>query len=120
MRVLVTGGAGYVGCVSVERLLQQGHHVTVLDTLVTGHRTAVPDDVEVVPLSVGDRANVAALLRDRSIEVILHCAARSLVGQSVQDPALYFQENVVGGVALLDAMREAGVDRFVFSSSSGV
>lgn len=120
MRVLVTGGAGYVGSVSVERLAAEGHEVTVLDTLVTGHRASVPAGIDVIPASVGDRAQVESLLRDRGIEAVLHCAARSLVGQSVEEPALYYSENVAGGVALLDAMRGAGVERFVFSSTAAV
>ncbi len=120
MRVLVSGGAGYVGSVSVERLLERGHHVVVLDSLVTGHRGAVPESVRLVDGSTRDAALVERTLRDERIEAVLHCAARSLVGQSVSDPALYYGENVVGGVALLDAMRAAGVARLVFSSTAAV
>jgi UDP-glucose 4-epimerase len=118
--VLVTGGAGYVGSVSVERLLEAGHRVTVLDTLVTGHADAVALGADLVEGSFGDRAMVAALLRERGVDAVLHCAARSLVGQSMEDPALYYRENVVGGIALLDALRDAGVDRIVFSSTAAV
>jgi len=120
MRVLVTGGAGYVGSVSVERLVDQGHEVTVLDTLVTGHRRAVVEGATFVEGSVGDPDVLARTLRDRGIEAVLHCAARSLVGQSMVDPALYYHENVVGGITLLDALRAAGVDRIVFSSTAAV
>jgi UDP-glucose-4-epimerase GalE len=120
MRVLVTGGAGYVASVSVERLLEAGHEVTVLDSLVTGHRQAVAPGVEFVLGSAGDRAIVGPLLRRRGIEAVLHCAARSLVGESVREPALYERENVHGGEALLAALDEAGVRRFVFSSSAAV
>ena len=120
MRVLVTGGAGYVGSVSVERLVEQGHEVTVLDTLVTGHRTGVVDAATFVEGSVGDEELLAQTLRERRIEAVLHCAARSLVGQSMVDPALYYHENVVGGIALLDALRAVGVDRIVFSSTAAV
>jgi UDP-glucose 4-epimerase len=120
MRVLVTGGAGYVGSVSVERLIDAGHQVNVLDTLVTGHRDAVPDGVELVTGSVGDRERIGRLLADRRIEAVLHCAARSLVAQSMADPSLYYHQNVVGGIALLDAMRDAGVSRLVFSSTAAV
>ena len=118
MRVLVTGGAGYVGSVSVERLVDQGHEVTVLDTLVTGHRRAVVEGATFVEGSVGDPDVLARTLRDRGIEAVLHCAARSLVGQSMVDPALYYHENVVGGITLLDTLRAAGVDRIVFSSTA--
>jgi len=120
MRVLVTGGAGYVGSVTAERLLSGGHAVVVLDTLVTGHPEGVPAGASLVQASVGDRATVTAILRDERIDAILHCAARSLVGQSMQDPSLYYHENVVGGIALLDAARDAGVDRMVFSSTAAV
>lgn len=120
MHVLVTGGAGYVGSVSVEALLDAGHKVTVLDTLVTGHRDSVVRGAELVTGSACDPLLVERLLRDRSIQAVLHCAARSLVGESVRDPALYYSENLVGGVALLDGMRAAGVDRLVLSSTAAV
>jgi UDP-glucose 4-epimerase len=120
MRVLVTGGAGYIGSVTAERLRDGGHDVVVLDTLVTGHAAGIPSGCTFVEGSVGDREAVAGLLRDTRIEAILHCAARSLVGQSMEDPALYYRENVVGGIALLDAARDAGVDRMVFSSTAAV
>jgi UDP-glucose 4-epimerase len=118
MRILVTGGAGFVGSVSVELLLEAGHSVTVLDSLATGHRASVPEGANVVEGSVLDGALVERALREDAIEAVLHCAARALVGESVADPALYYSENVVGGVALLDAMRRAGVSRIVFSSTA--
>ena len=120
MRVLVTGGAGYVGSVSVERLLDAGHEVTVLDSLVTGHREAVAPAAELVVGSVGDPSVVGPLLRRRGIEAVLHCAARSLVGESVREPDLYERENVVGGRAFLGELAAAGIDRFVFSSTAAV
>jgi UDP-glucose 4-epimerase len=118
MRVLVTGGAGYVGSVSVERLVQAGHHVVVLDSLVTGHRGAVSPSARLVHGTLRDRAAVERLLQDEDIEAVLHCAARSLVGQSVAEPALYYAENVAGGIGLLDAMVATGVRRLVFSSTA--
>jgi UDP-glucose 4-epimerase len=120
MRILVTGGAGYVGCVTVERLVGAGHAVVVLDNLVTGHRSNPEAAAVLVIGSFGDRDLVAATLREHSIEAVLHCGARSLVAQSIADPALYYTENVIGGIRLLDAMREAGVDRLVFSSTAAV
>jgi UDP-glucose 4-epimerase len=119
-RILVTGGAGYVGSVSVEALLAAGHDVTVVDDLSTGHAAAVPDGARLVVGDYGDQVAMTALLADRGIEAILHCAARSLVGESLQDPARYFRDNVSGGVALLEAAREIGVNRFVLSSTAAV
>ncbi len=120
MRVLVTGGAGYIGSVSVERLLAGGHEVVVLDTLVTGHRESIDPAAELAIASVRDKDTLVGLLKAHRIEAVLHCAARSLVGQSMEDPGLYFNENVVGGISLLDALREAGVDRIVFSCTAAV
>jgi len=120
MRVLVTGGAGYVGSVSAERLLAAGHSVTVLDSLVTGHRAAVPEAAKLVTGSVLEQPLVERALREDGIEAVLHCAGRLLVGESVEQPELYYRENVLGGLSLLDAMRAAGVDRMVFSSSAAV
>ncbi len=120
MRVLVTGGAGYVGSVSVEVLVAAGHDVVVLDDLSKGHRDALPDGVRLVQGSYGDPAVVGPLLGSTPVDAVLHCAARSLVGESVADPALYYRENVSGGVAFLEALREAGVGRLVFSSTAAV
>ncbi len=120
MRVLVTGGAGYVGSVSVEQLLALGHSVTVLDTLWRGHRAAVPEGARLVEGSVGEQALVERTLREDGIEAVLHCAGPALVGESVADPALYYRQNVGGGLALLEAMRASGVSRIVFSSSAAV
>ena len=118
MNILVTGGAGYVGSVSVEAFLEAGHAVTVLDDLSTGHRAAVPPGADLEVGSYGDTAAVTALLQRRGIDAVLHCGAKSLVGESMADPAKYFRGNVSGGIALLDAMLAAGVRRIVFSSTA--
>ena len=119
-RILITGGAGYVGSVSAEAFLAAGHAVVVLDDLTTGHRAAVPVGAVLHRGSYVDGDALANLLRRERIEVILHCAARSLVGESILEPATYFRENVAGGVALLDAARASGVERIVFSSTAAV
>ncbi len=116
-RVLVTGGAGYVGSVVAARLLESGHRVTVLDDLSTGHRVAVPEGAEFVEGRVHD---TAAKLLDPSYGAVLHFAAFSQVGESVAKPEKYWANNVVGTHLLLDAMREAGVRRLVFSSTAAV
>ncbi len=120
MRVLVTGGAGYVGAVSVDALVSAGHEVVALDDLSTGHRGAIPSGLRLSTASFGDEAAVAELLSSARIDAILHCAARSLVAESVREPSLYYRSNVAGGIALLEAAREAGVNRIVFSSSAAV
>jgi UDP-glucose 4-epimerase len=120
MRILVTGGAGYIGSITVEVLVAAGHQVVVLDRLTTGHAAAVPAQVRLEVGSYGDTDRVRALLVDAEIEAVLHCGARSLVPESMADPALYYRENVVGGVGLLEACRLAGVQRFVFSSTAAV
>ena len=118
--ILVTGGAGYVGSVSAAALLTAGHDVVVLDDLSTGHRGAVPEGARLAVGTYTDGTAVRHLLETERVEAILHCAARSLVGESIRDPARYFGDNVAGGVALLDAARAAGVGRIVFSSTAAV
>ena len=120
MRVLVTGGAGYVGSASVEALLAAGHDVSVLDDLSTGHADAVPNEARLEVWSYTDGTELVELLDAGRIEAILHCAARSLVGESDRDPARYYRENVAGGIALLEAARQVGVGRIVFSSTAAV
>jgi len=120
MRILVTGGAGYVGSVSVEQLAGAGHEIVVLDTYATARPGANLAGADVVQATYADRSGVAALLRDHRIDAVLHCGARSLVGESIREPALYFRENVAGGIALLEGMRDAGVQRLVISSTAAV
>jgi UDP-glucose 4-epimerase len=120
MRLLVTGGAGYIGSVTVEALLAAGHHVEILDDLSTGHRGSVADGATLHDRSYTDAADVERILRDGAIDAVLHCGARSLVGESVADPARYYRQNVAGGVGLLEGIRAAGVRRVVFSSSAAV
>jgi UDP-glucose 4-epimerase len=120
MRILVTGGAGYVGSVTVERLVAAGHRAVVLDDLTTGHRTAVAPEARFVEGRYDAGDALAALLEEERIDAVLHCAAKSIVGESVARPDLYYRENVVGGIALLDALRAAGVRRLVLSSTAAV
>jgi len=120
MRVVVTGGAGYVGSVSVEALVAAGHEVVVVDDLSTGRSSADLAGARLVHGTYTDRAAMTRLLDEARAEAVLHCAARSLVGESVANPARYYEENVAGGIALLDAMRAAGVARLVISSTAAV
>ena len=119
MKLLVIGGAGYVGSTSVERFVERGHEVVVYDNLSSGHRAAVPDGADLIVGDIGDRARLRSILAN-GVDAVLHCAARSLVGESMVDPGLYYRTNVAGGVELLEAMKEAGVTRLVYSSSAAV
>ena len=114
-RLLVTGGAGYVGGVVAAHLLVAGHRVTVLDDLSTGFRAGVPEGAEFVEGRVQDAAKVL----DASYDAVLHFAASSQVGESVADPEKYWRNNVAGTLELLAAMREAAVRTLVFSSTAG-
>jgi len=115
MRLLVTGGAGYIGSVVAARLVAGGHDVVVLDDLSTGHADAVPPGATFVH---GDLRTSAAPVLAGGIEAVLHFAAKSLVGESVANPALYWSHNLGGTLALLEAMRATGVRRIVFSSTA--
>lgn len=121
MRALVTGGAGYVGSVVVEELLAAGaERVVVLDDLSKGHAGAVVAPAELVRGDIADRALVGRLCRESAIDVVVHMAARSLVGESVGNPALYYQANVSKALAMLDEIVACGVRALVFSSTAAV
>lgn len=114
MKLLVTGGAGYIGAVVAAQLVEAGHEVTVLDDLSTGHEDAVPAGAEFVR----GRIEEAGPVLRRGFDAVLHFAAKSLVGESVANPAKYWTGNLGGTLALLEAMRQAGVHRIVFSSTA--
>jgi UDP-glucose 4-epimerase len=118
MKILVTGGAGYIGSVINEELLNDGHEVTVVDNLIKGHRAAVDPRAKFVKGDIDDGALIVRTLAENQIEAVIHMAAYSLVGESVEQPAKYFQNNVVNGMKLLDAMRESEVKKLVFSSTA--
>src|SRR4028119_2429490 len=115
MRVLVAGGAGYIGSVVTAALLESGHQVTVLDDLSTGHADAVPEGASLVRASLHDSGPVLAEVRP---EAVLHFAAKSLVGASQQHPEDYWHVNVGGSLALLEAMRAADCRRIGFASTA--
>jgi len=117
MRVFVTGGAGYIGSVCVEELLNRGHSVTVLDNLSEGHRGAVDKRATFIEGDLADRPLVAKALKESGAEAVMHFAANALVAESMSNPAKYFRNNVANGLNLLDASVEAGVKKFVFSST---
>jgi UDP-glucose 4-epimerase len=120
MRVLVTGGAGYIGSVVSEELLGDGHEVVVYDNLSKGHEGAVQEGADFVRADLMNVTLLKDTLRDFEVEAVIHMAAHSLVGESVFDPAKYYRNNVAAGLILLDAMRETGVQKMVFSSTAAV
>lgn len=117
MRILVTGGAGYIGSIVSALLLGRGHEVVVADNLCRGHRDAVPDDAAFLDLDLLDARGLAAEV-GTGFDAVAHFAALSLVGESMEQPTLYFRTNILGTLNLLDAMRKAGVRRLVFSSTA--
>ncbi len=120
MRVLVTGGAGYVGSVVSHELLKTGNEVTVLDNLQQGHERAVIRGAQFVNGDICKPAPLARLFRESRFDAVMHMAAETVVEYSTTDPRRYFQTNVTGGINLLDAMLEHGVGRLVFSSTAAV
>jgi UDP-glucose 4-epimerase len=119
MKVLVAGGAGYIGSHVALELSRRGHQPVVLDNLVKGHRDAVVAG-KFIEGDVGDKTLVKKIVQDEKIEAAVHLCAYSLVGESVGEPAKYFQNNIGNGLLLLDALRESGVNKFVFSSTAAV
>jgi len=120
MKILVTGGAGYIGSVIVERLLQAGQMPIVYDNLSKGHREAVASGAFLIEGDLADRDRLVKTLKDFHCEAVIHLAALSLVGESVKQPHLYFENNVASGLQLLEAMREVGLNQLVFSSTAAV
>jgi UDP-glucose 4-epimerase len=117
VRILVTGGAGYIGSHAVRMLVEAGHDVTVYDNLGLGHRKAV-GKARLVEGDLLEREKLETTLREQKIEAVMHFAAFAAVGESVVDPAKYYQNNIIGSITLLEAMRAADVKRIVFSSTT--
>jgi UDP-glucose 4-epimerase len=117
--ILVTGGAGYIGSHAVLALRDAGYEVVILDNLVYGHRDLVETalKVEIIQGDIGDRALLDQLFKTREFAAVMHFAAYAYVGESVSQPAKYYRNNVVGTLTLLEAMCEAGIKNFVFSST---
>lgn len=120
MSVLVTGAAGFVGSVLTRELIDRNVHVIGLDNLQQGHQQSIPQGIEFVSGSVGDPQLLQDIFQRNNIESVIHLAAEALVGPSMTDPARYFVNNTAAPLALLDTMREHGVDRIIFSSTAAV
>ena len=117
MNVLVTGGAGYIGSICVEELINSGHAVTVLDNLSEGHRSAVDPRAKFIEGNLGDPATANRAIKEAQAEAMIHFAAHALVGESMQNPGKYFRNNVASGLELLEAAVQNKVRKFVFSST---
>lgn len=120
MNVLVAGGAGYIGSHAVRQLAAAGHRPVVVDNLFRGHREAVPADVPFYQIDLAETAALADVLRRHAIDCVMHFAALTYVGESVEKPLWYYANNTGGSISMLRAMREACVKRFVLSSTAAV
>ena len=120
MKILVVGGAGSIGSICAEVLLNEGHDVTVFDNLTEGHRQAIDRRAKFIEGDLQDRQSIEAALSKMRPDAVMHFAANALVGESMQNPSKYFRNNVVNGLNLLDAMVATGIKRLVFSSTCAI
>ena len=120
MKILVVGGAGYIGSVCAELLLDQGHGVTIFDNLSEGHRRALDPRAEFVEGDLVDRQLIEKTLAKQQPDAVMHFAANALVGESMQNPSKYFRNNIANGLNLLDAVISAGVEKIIFSSTCAI
>ena len=120
MKILVVGGAGYIGSVCAELLLEEGHGVTIFDNLSEGHRRALDPRAEFVEGDLVDRQSIEKTLAKQQPDAVMHFAANALVGESMQNPSKYFRNNIANGLNLLDAMISAGVEKIIFSSTCAI
>ena len=120
MKILVVGGAGYIGSVCAELLLNQGHSVSIFDNLSEGHRAALDSRAEFVEGDLQDRQSIEKALTKQKPDAVMHFAANALVGESMQNPSKYFRNNIANGLNLLDAMVGGGVKKIVFSSTCAI
>src|SRR5580704_15858475 len=120
MKILVVGGAGYIGSVCAELLLDADHTVSIFDNLSEGHRAAIDPRAEFIACDLEDRQSVERLLVRRQPDAVMHFAANALVGESMQNPSKYFRNNITNGINLLDAMIQANVPRLIFSSTCAI
>ena len=120
MKVLVTGGAGYIGSVTVEQLIKAGHQVAVFDNLSQGHRAAIHEDAEFIAGDLANRDGIDNAITGFRPDAVMHFAAKSLVGESMQYPFLYLGDNVRNGLNLLESVVEHGIQKFILSSTANL
>lgn len=120
MNIFVTGGAGYIGSATAQALVNEGHKVTVFDSLVTGHQQAVPKDAEFIHASLDDSHALAESLTSKKYDAVMHFAAFIEAGESMKDPGKFFRNNFTNSLSLMETAVKAGVKKFVFSSTAAV
>jgi UDP-glucose 4-epimerase len=120
MKILVVGGAGYIGSVCAELLLDEGHDVTIFDNLSEGHRRALDPRAEFVEGDLVDRQSIEKTMAKQRPDAVMHFAANALVGESMHNPSKYFRNNIANGLNLLDAIAAAGVGKIIFSSTCAI
>ena len=120
MKLLITGGAGYIGSATAEALQHAGHQVTVYDSLITGHRKAVPDGCEFIQADLANNETLSSVLRKGKFDAIYHFAAFIEAGESMKDPGKYIQNNYVRTSELIEQAVKHGVGKFIFSSTAAV
>ena len=120
MKILVIGGAGYIGSVCAELLLDEGHEVAIFDNLSEGHRAAIDSRAKFVEGDLEDRQSIEKALSTQRPEAVMHFAANALVGESMQNPSKYFRNNIANGLNLLDAMISVGIGKIIFSSTCAI
>ena len=120
MNILVSGGAGYIGSIVTEQLIERGEKVVVVDNLFQGHREAVHPEAEFVQTDLADREVVCALFENQQIDAVMHFASHTLVGESMQQPFLYLRRNLITGTNLMEAAAEYGTRRFILSSTANL
>jgi UDP-glucose 4-epimerase len=119
-RILVTGGAGYVGSVCCRQLQAKGHHVEVVDDLSTGHAESIPDGIQLHQVDIGNGEELTRIFARGKFDAVFHFAAKALIPESVTNPGIFFQTNVASGITLVETMRNHNVRNFVFSSTAAV
>jgi UDP-glucose 4-epimerase len=120
MKIFVTGGAGYIGSICAELMLNEGHAITIFDNLSEGHRAAVDPRAHFIKGDLQDRQSIESALAETRPDAVMHFAANALVGESMQNPSKYFRNNVANGLNLLDSMITTGMRQFVFSSTCAI
>ena len=120
MKIFITGGAGYIGSICAELMLNEGHEITIFDNLSEGHRAAVDPRAQFMEGDLQDRQSIESALARTRADAVMHFAANALVGESMQNPSKYFRNNIANGLNLLDSMIATGVRQFVFSSTCAI